>query len=280
MNTATVGIARGGVVDAAGALVAREEANRCRPRKRSDPRGCCLYLSPNDPVEYPDPGIYSQAEQIALGNVPDWDNPDITTNNWEPFRLVPESQVTVHNYSPKVSSVNTLVHFSISPFGIGMPQTLIATKQVSIPPASATQLSFPLPQSVLKGDQRIGVYIRIEHAGGDMNYHNNDGAQVHDGSYTTESGRNFTLALPVYNDNNFSRQIQLSVMPTDVIASITPASHMFAPHEQIIASLHIEVPSFLVGSSSSIINRAVTVVGRLTTGELVGGATKLMRINN
>lgn len=262
------------------AIIEREEANRCRPRKRPDPRGCCLSLGPNDQVHYPDPAIYSQREQLELGNIPDWDNPDITTNNWGPFHLMAESIVVVHNLSPTVGSVNTLVHFSISPFGIGMPRSLIATKQVSIPPASNVQLLYPLPQSILQGDQRIGVYIHIEHPGGDMNYQNNDGEQVHDGSYTTESGRNFTLAIPVYNNSNFSREIILSVMPTDIIASISPASHIFNPHEQIVATLHIDTPGFLTGSASSIVERAVTVVGRLSSGEIVGGATKLMRINN
>ena len=71
-----------------------------------------------------------------------------------------------------------------------------------------------------------------------------------------------------------------SIMPTDLIATITNASHNFAPYEQIIAQLHIQVPAFLVGTPAAIIERAVTVVGRLTGGELVGGATKLLRINN
>jgi hypothetical protein len=251
----------------------------CRPRTRPEWPGCCLFLGKNDPVEYPDPGLYSQAEQIALGNVPSWDNPDILTNDWSPFRLMAESRITVHNYSPTVSAVNTLVHFSISPFGIGMPRTLIASRQLSLAPASQVELAYPLPQAVLQGDQRIGVYIRVEHPT-DTNIRNNDGAQVHDGSYTTESGRSFSLAIPVYNDSNFSRQIQLSVMPTDVIATVTPASHVFAPHEQIIATLQVDVPGFLTGSSSNVIARAVTVVGRAVTGELVGGATKLLRIDN
>ncbi len=262
------------------ALIAREQSSRCRPQKRPDPRGCCLQLDKDTPIEYPDPAIYSQEEQLALGNIPSWDNPDITTNEWGPFRLLPESKVIVRNLSPTISSVNTLVHFSTSSFGIGMPTTLIATKQVSIPQASQVELSYPLPQAVLQGDQRVGVYVRIEHSGGDANYSNNNGAQVHDGSFTTESGRTFNVSIPVYNNSNFSRQIQLSIMPTDIVASITPSTHLFAPHEQLIATLHISVPAFLSGSSSSYISRAVTVVGRLNTGELIGGATKLLRINN
>jgi hypothetical protein len=119
----------------------------CRPEKRPERPGCCMFLGKNDPVLYPDPGLYSQAEQIALGNVPDWDNPDIVTNDWSPFHLMPESKITIHNYSSTVSAVNTLVHFSISPFGIGMPRTLIASKQLSLAPASQIDLFYPLPQA-------------------------------------------------------------------------------------------------------------------------------------
>src|SRR5262249_11058332 len=135
----------------------------CRPGRRPERPGCCLYLGKNDPVEYPDPGLYSQAEQIALGNVPDWDNPDIVTIDWAPFRLMPESQTPIHNSPPTVSATNPLVHFSISPFGIGMPRTLIASRLISLAPASQVGLAYPLPQAVLQGDQRIGVYIRVEH---------------------------------------------------------------------------------------------------------------------
>jgi len=192
---------------------------------------------------------------------------------------MPESKVAVHNYSPTVSAINTLVHFSISAFGIGMPRTLIASKQISLAPSSQVDLFYPVPQAMLQGDQRVGVYVHVEHPV-DTNYHNNDGAQVHDGSYTTESGRSFALPIPVYNESNFTRQILLSVMPTDIIASVTPASHTFAPHEQIIANLQIQVPAFLTGSPSSVINRGVTVVGRTSSGELIGGATKLLRIDS
>lgn len=251
----------------------------CLPRKRKPPKGCCVDVGSNNPIEYPDPGIYSQYQQLLLGNAPSWDNPDILTNNWGPFKLMDESKVTVHNFSASASAINTLVHFYTSPFGIGTQRTLIQSKMVSLAPNSQTQLNFPLPKDVLNGDQRIGVHIRIEHPT-DNNSQNNEGSQVHDGSFTTESGRNFILAIPVLNNSNFNRQILLSIMPTDLIATVSNSNHTYAAFEQIIAQLHIQVPAFLVGSPGNIIHRAVTVVGRLTSGELVGGATKLLRINN
>lgn len=251
----------------------------CRPKKRRQKESCCAHVNSSQPIKHPNLAIYSQDEQLSLGNVPSWDNPDMTTNSWRPFRLNPESLIVVRNLSSTVSAVNGLVHFYTSPFGIGMPRTLLATRMVSILPASQVQLNFPLPAATLTGDQRIGVHVVLEHPQ-DTTPLNNRGSQVHDGAYTTESGRNFNVSIPVLNDSNFSNEIKLTILPTDLTTSITPASHTFAPHEQITATLHITVPAALVGSAASEIHRAVTVVGRLATGNLVGGVTRLLRIDN
>ena len=69
----------------------------CRPeRHQPTGTGCCLtpYGAPPD---RPDLATYSQDEQFSLGNTPTWDNPDIVTNFFNPFRLLPESQVTIRN---------------------------------------------------------------------------------------------------------------------------------------------------------------------------------------
>ena len=251
----------------------------CQPKKRPQRKDCCAHVNSNQPIQRPDLAIYSQEEQLSLGNQPTWDNPDMTTNSWSPFQLNAESVIVVRNLSPTVSAVNGLVHFYTSPFGIGMPQTLLATRMVSIPPASQVELNFPLPAATLNGDQRIGVYVVLAHPH-DTRLLNNRGSQVHEGAYTTESGREFDVSIPVLNDSNFPNEIQLAILPTDLTASITPASHLFTPHQQITATLHVKVPAALVGSSSSVINRGVTVAGRRPSGELVGGVTRLLRINN
>lgn len=106
------------------------------------------------------------------------------------------------------------------------------------------------------------------------------GAQVHDGGYTTESGRTFAIQVPVLNNSNFSRQINLTIMPTEIIASVNIASHTFAPYEQLIVTLNMQIPGFLNGAADAVINRAVTLVGRLTDGTLIGGITRLIRIDN
>jgi len=252
--------------------------NFCNPKKPSRAQ-CCTYLSPDHPIEQPDLAIYSQNEQLALGTAPSWDSPDITTNDWRPFRLKASSKVTVRNLSPKVSAVNALVHFFTSPFGIGMPRTLLASKMITLPPASQVVLDFPLDAATLAGDQRIGVYVGLEHPH-DEKAINNSGEQVHVGAYTTESGRTFDVSIPVLNNTNFTRSMLFNVLPTDLVASVTPNAHTFAPHAQINIKLHVQVPTPLVGTPGNEINRAVTVIAKLNTGALVGGVTRLLRIDN
>lgn len=248
-----------------------------RPPVRPRPRCRCVRVD-DTPIERPDMAIYSQTEQLAIGGQPTWDNPDIVTNDWRPFRLRQEASVTVRNLSATTSAMNALVHYYTSPFGIGTRRQLRLTRAVSLGPAQQTALLFPLSQEQLTGDPRTGVHIVIEHPT-DSNQINNAGAQVHDGGYTSESGRSFDVGIPVLNDSGVSRQLQLGVLATDLLATVTPSVRTFAPFEQIVATLHIEVPGFLTGSPGNEIARGVTVVGR-AGGELIGGATRLLRIDN
>ena len=241
--------------------------------------GCCTPVR-DTPLERPDLAIYSQQERIAAGAEPSWDSPDIVTNNWSPFRLLEEARITVRNLSPSTAAVNGVVHYYTSPFGIGTRRQLRLSQMVNLGPAQQAQLVFPLHQEVLSGDPRVGVHIVIEHPH-DADPVNNAGSQVHDGAYTSESGRSFDVQIPVLNDSPEARQIDLAILSTDLVATLSVSSRLFAPFEQINTTLHIDVPAFLAGSSSGVINRAVTVVGRVAaTGELLGGVTRLVRIDN
>ncbi len=248
-----------------------------RPAGPKGPRCRCIRVD-DTPIETPDLAIYSQVEEIANGALPTWDSRDIITNDWRPFRLRQEAEVTIRNLSSTTSAANALVHFYTSPFGIGTRRQLRLSRAVSVGPAQQVDLLFPLHQEVLAGDPRTGVHIAIEHPT-DRNRLNNTGSQVHDGGYTTESGRSFDVGIPVLNDSGVSRQFQLSILPTDLLATIVPAGRLFGPFEQIIANLHVDVPAFLSGSPANEIARAVTVVAR-TGGAVIGGATRLLRIDN
>lgn len=242
------------------------------------PPHCSCTRVDDTPLDTPDLAIYSQAEVLAGGGIPSWDNPDIVTNDWRPFRLREEASVTVRNLSPTTSAANARIHMYTSPFGIGTRRELQLTRVVSIGAGQPSQLLFPLHQAILAGDPRVGVHIVIEHPT-DTQTVNNAGSQVHDGGYTTESGRVFDVAIPVVNDSNQARTIDLVVLPTDLLATMTPTSRSFAPFEQVVAKLHIEVPGFLVGAPGNEIARAVTVLGR-SAGDVIGGVTRLLRIDS
>jgi hypothetical protein len=261
------------------ATLQRSSVCKCSVRQRPAVKRCCCISTRDVPIEHPDLAIYSQEEQLNMGMMPSWDNPDITTNNWGPFRLMPEATVIVRNLSATVPAANALVHYYTAPFGIGTRRTLKQSRQLSIGAGQAVSLNFPLDQVTINGDQRVGVHIVIEHPT-DNKRINNNGSQVHNGAYTTESGRNFTIAIPVFNDFPVNRQIQLSILPTDMLASLNILSHNFLPYEQILVNLRIVVPAAIVGSPGDEKHTQVTVTGRLTDGTLIGGVTHLLRINN
>src|SRR6266700_2397680 len=84
-----------------------------------DRRSCCCVAVDDPPPARPDLAIYSQEEQLALGAAPTWDSPDILTNYWSPFKLMPEISVTVRNLSSSVAAVNAQVLLYTSVFGLG-----------------------------------------------------------------------------------------------------------------------------------------------------------------
>lgn len=257
----------------------RSSVCRCGVRQRPTVKKCCCISTRDVPIKHPDLATYSQQEQLSLGIMPTWNSPDITTNNWGPFRLMDEATIVVRNLSATVPAANALVHYYTAPFGIGTRRTLKQSRQLFIGAGQQVSLNFPLDQATLNGDQRVGVHVVIEHPS-DNKHINNSGSQVHNGAYTTESGRNFTVMIPVFNDSPLTRQILLSIMPTDMLATLNILNHNFLPYEQLLVTLHITVPGSIVGSSGDIKEREVTVVGRLSDGTLIGGVTHILRINN
>jgi hypothetical protein len=65
------------------------------------------------------------------------------------------------------------------------------------------------------------------------------------------------------------------VLPNSVSASISPASHNFAPFEQITADLSVHVPGGMHNT-----NDTVTVVARDGSGAVIGGASLIVWVND
>jgi hypothetical protein len=253
------------------AVAERSAIAWCRPTRRQR-NACCVTVS--KPPERPDPAIYSQAQQIAAGQIPSWNSPDITTNFDIPWTLMPEVQVTVRNLSPNVSAVNAQVQVSLSGYGIGLPKTPLSNKLVNLAPGADLGLSFPLPAAVMAGPHSIGFFVQIYHPNDAVEI-NSYGAQVLTAFQTSVSGRSVTVDVPVANPSGGAQTITLAVLPNSVGATITPASHAFAPMEQIVAKLHVHVPGGLHNT-----NETVSVVARDGSGALIGGASLIIWVDD
>ena len=241
------------------------------------PSGCCLQLA--QPPLRPDLATYSQLEQISLGQPPSWNSPDITTNLDNPWKLLPAIQVVVRNLSSVASAINAVVTLSTSAFGIGMQQSGLSSQKLSLGPGGASTLAFPLTAALLGGSQSLGAYVVIENKY-DSNPINNTGAQVAQGLYASQIGRNADVFFPVMNATGAPRTITLSVLSNLVGATVSPTSHNFAPWEQINALLKISIPTSLHGTPASPVQNEITVVGYAQDGSLVGGATWILWVDN
>lgn len=252
----------------------------CQPPRNALGRdGCCITID-GPPPNRPDLAIYSQDEQFALGFAPTWDNPDVVTNYWNPFKLLPEMSVTVRNLSPTAGAVNGQVSLYISEFGLGMPRALLSSKAINLAPSQQEVLLFPLSQTVLgRADQRIGTYVRIGHPYDSVPI-NNAGSQLIADAYTSAVSRAFSVTFPVRNPLDSPQQISLSALPNELNATITPATRTFAPLEQIAATVALQVPGAIHGSPAAEARRDVTIIARGAAGEVIGGLTYVIWIDD
>lgn len=255
-----------------GTVLARSNGSWCRPVRPLARGGCCVDLA--KPPERPDPALYSQDQQIALGQIPSWDSPDILTNNDVPWSLYLETEVTVRNLSPTVAAVNTQVQIALSPFGIGLAKTPLANQLITLGPSATATLKFPLTQAILQGDQSIGIFVQLYHPN-DAVAINNRGAQAATGIDTVAAGRHVTRHFPVANPTGAAQTISLAVLPNNVAAQVTPASHTFAPYEQITATLTVTVPASLHNT-----REYATVIAHGGGGQVIGGATLVISVND
>jgi hypothetical protein len=252
----------------------------CQASSNSSGRDCCCVTVDGPPPIRPDLAIYSQDEQIALGVAPTWNSPDMVTNMMNPLRLLPEIGVAVKNLSLRAAAINGQVSLYISEFGLGMPQSLVSSQVINLGPSQQALLQFPLSQSVLaQADQRIGTYVRIDHPY-DSTPNNNSGAQLIAEASTRVMGRAFSVTFPVRNPLDSPQQITLDVLPNALGAAITPAVRAFAPQEQIVATLAIQVPAATHGAPGAEVQSDVTVIARGAAGELIGGLTYLVWIDD
>ena len=241
-------------------------------------RSTCNSISVSQPIKKPDIAIYSQEEQFAVGRLPTWDNPDITTNNLAPLQLRPSADVRVRNIS-EVNAANVLVHCYLSPYGVNTPRRLYASKQINVLAAQSVEVSFPFDRATLEGDPRVGVHILIDHPY-DPNIINNRGSQIIDGGQTSIISRTYETILPIANSSPYSREFTISALPTELEVNISPDRRIFPPHDYFPAKVVVKVPDFITGTSSDPVEKSATLVVRDVSGELIGGATIVLIVDN
>lgn len=250
---------------------------RCRPALRPPRRGCCLQV--DRPPETPDLAIYSQGLQFAEGQAPDWDNPDIKTNRWSPWRLYPALPVTVRNLSPTAHAVHALVHLEVARFGINTPRRPMGSKRVTVPAGGAVELEFPLDQAALDAGPLIAAHVTLEHPH-DRNRLNNEGAQAIDGLTTAEDGRSRQLVIPVVNDATVAQSVTLAVAAQDVTAQLSASSLQLSPGEESSVTLSTTVPDSLHAPAGGEERRHVIVTATNGQGALLGGITQIVRVTD
>ena len=255
-----------------GSILQKSSGSWCRPARPPARGGCCVTVA--NPPERPDPALYSQDEQISLGQIPSWDSPDILTNNDVPWALYPETQVTVRNLSPTVAAVNAQVQVALSAFGIGLAKTPLANQIVSLAPSATATLKFPLTQAILQGDQSVGVFVQLYHPN-DAVAINSRGAQVVTGFDTVAAGRHVTRTFAVANPTGAAQTISLAVLPNTVAAAVSPSSHAFAPYEQITATLTVTVPGGVHNT-----REYASVIAHGGGGGAIGGVTLVISVND
>ncbi len=248
-----------------------------RRKRRGD---CCLRVT-TIPIHTPDLAIYGQEEEVLFGRQPTWNNPDITTNDWGPFRLMEAVQIRITNRSAKANAANGLVNLYVGPFGIGMPLILNSIQRVNITRGNAVELAFPVEASLRTGDtQRLSFKVVIQHPY-DSNPVNNQGSQCIDGRQTSLHGRHFTVDIPVRNPHPAARRrINLQVIPGDLTASIDWDNHEFAPLEEKNVRLDVTIPDRLRETEDSSNKYPVTVIATYDGNILLGGATIIGRVDS
>jgi hypothetical protein len=263
----------------AGGILPPAPQSLCAPVRRSKSLSCCMET--DTPIDRPDLAIYSQAERFAAGAQPTWNNPDITTNLVGESKLMPEAQVRVRNNSGSASAVGANVCCFVSRFGIGYERQPIGTSTQNFAPGEERELLIPFPQAVLNGDQRIGFYVRIEHAT-DPVLINNEGAQILDPYATSVQGRAIATSFLVRNPVAGTQSIQIQQLATEpgIQASFSVASGAFGPLEERTCQVQIDVEAWLTGTPDNFVRRDITYVARGADGNVIDGLTFMVWVDS
>lgn len=264
------------------AAAAKVIGNLCHqlvPRPRTKGRGCCVRLPP-DIVRDPDPSTYDQQRELAAGQTPTFNSPDISTVSLWPIRPIGALQVTVRNLSADASANGTRIDVIWSQWGIGMPRQPIATAFVDLAragfPGSERRIEIPTPSEVVEAN-RYGIFARVLHPY-DRDLTNNTGEQTLDGFATSET-RNKQFVIPVRNPTGAAGNVQIQVSPNVWGASVVPSVFTLGAAVQQDVQFSVSVPAGVPASPPGTLITQSFEIMALLNGALLGGVTILVLVD-
>lgn len=253
----------------------------CNPVRKS-PISRAYTLDLNIPFEKPELAIYSQVERLNQGGQPSWDNPDIDTyrgSTEKEIRIIDEIKARIRNLSSVAPATNAIIHCDIGAFGIGISTTRLSSQIVNVMPSQQIEVSFPLPSHILNGEQRIAVHINVE-LPSDLNQINNFGSQIVFGGYSSVISRDPVFEFPVVNTTGNPMNCTLSTLQNELSATVEPQSFSLAPMEQIQAKLFCKVHEAVHPEPSSVQRMEITLICRKESGELYGGLSFFILVDD
>jgi hypothetical protein len=253
-------------------IAARSSLSPCSVRPPL-PKGCCIRV-PKEIVHDPDPSTYDQQLLFSAGIAPSFNSPDINTVDIWPLVPIPNLTATIRNLSTEASANQTRVDISWSPWGIGLPRTVIATSFVDLArsgfPGSEQTLSWPLPPA-MKAASLFGFFVSVIHPY-DSDPRNNQGEQTLDG-FQTSAGRSKTFVVPVRNPTGAAQTITLSAGPAPVASWVTvvPATFTLGGGAQQNVMVSIDVPAAIPPSPPGTQISATVDILATIGGSYLGG---------
>ena len=266
-------------------VAAAKRLNLCVPSVRKW-RTHCDCMSTDNPPKRPDPALYSQVQRLSQGMTASWNNPDISY--WRSHSAlgivsllteVDSIAVSVHNESNESSAVSVLVEVKWAPFGIGTTFSPLGAQVISLGIApDQKRMLFPISDGIRALGNDVSLEVNISHPH-DKNAGNNTGFDAVHSVSTLNAGSSPSLAFPLVNTSAVSETITLVVLANDIGATVTPAVRVYAPNEQITATLSTVTPASVTPSPANSNVREATVVAYNSHGRMLGGVTFLVWVN-
>lgn len=261
-------------------MLIKDFCSRLVPKPNYGRRKNCLTI-PQEIVREPDPSTYSQQLELANGQFPQFNSPDISTVKIWPINPINEIEILVRNLSSEASAYKTHVGVEWSPWGIGMPRQQIGTIVTQLARlgdnGSEQKLLIPTPPAV-KDAGLFGIFTTVSHPY-DKDQSNNQGMQMVDG-FQTSVQRHAQFVFPVRNPSSTSASINVLLNSSDWGATVMPSTFTLNSGQQQDVTLVIQVPDTVhAAGEPPNISREFNVMA-MAGQQLIGGLCIMVQVDD